>query len=69
MLTLRFDAVVNKISHSPLHEGVWEVYVWLHSFLTSVFDGDELSASRPGRFTPEERAAGTHLYRRVDESL
>jgi hypothetical protein len=29
-------------------------------FLTSELDGDELSASRPGCFTPGERASGTH---------
>jgi hypothetical protein len=28
--------------------------------MTSAVDGDELSASRPGRFTPKERARGTH---------
>jgi hypothetical protein len=31
-----------------------------HIFLTSALAGGELSASRPGRFTPEERAPGTH---------
>jgi hypothetical protein len=30
------------------------------SFLTSTLDGGEWSASRPGRFTPERKAAGTH---------
>jgi len=34
-------------------------YSSTHS-LTSVLDGHELSASRPGRFTPSERASGTH---------
>jgi hypothetical protein len=29
-------------------------------FLTSALDGGEWSASRPGRFTPEERAPDTH---------
>jgi hypothetical protein len=28
--------------------------------LTSALDGGEWSASRPGRFTPRERATGTH---------
>jgi hypothetical protein len=28
--------------------------------LTSALDGGEWSNSRPGRFTPKERAAGTH---------
>jgi hypothetical protein len=31
-----------------------------HFFLTSALVGGEWSASRPGRFTPEERAPGTH---------
>jgi hypothetical protein len=31
----------------------------LHA-LTSALDGGEWSASRPGRFTPRERAPGTH---------
>jgi hypothetical protein len=38
----------------------WEWrYSPTHS-LTSALDGGEWSASRPGRFTPRERAAGTH---------
>jgi hypothetical protein len=36
------------------------VEVYLHAFLTSALDGSEWSASRPGRFTPMERAPGTH---------
>jgi hypothetical protein len=43
------------------HEGVmgeWK-YSSIHT-LTSALDGDEWSASRPGRFTPTERATGTH---------
>jgi hypothetical protein len=28
--------------------------------VTSALDGGEWSASRPGRFTPRERALGTH---------
>jgi len=31
----------------------------LHAFVTSALDGDEWSASCPGRFTPRERAPGT----------
>jgi hypothetical protein len=38
--------------------GVVEVY--LQAFLTSALDGGECSASCPGRFTPRERATGTH---------
>jgi len=30
-----------------------KVEVQLHAFLTSALDGGELSASRPGRFTPD----------------
>jgi hypothetical protein len=45
----------------PHHEGVlreWR-YSSTHS-LTSALDGGEWSASRPGRFTPRERASVTH---------
>jgi hypothetical protein len=38
--------------------GEWK-YTSTH-FLTSALDGSEWSASRPGRFTPRERAPGTH---------
>jgi hypothetical protein len=38
--------------------GEW-MYRSTHS-LTSTLDGGEWSASRPGRFTPKKRAAGTH---------
>jgi hypothetical protein len=38
--------------------GGWR-YSSTHS-LTSALDGGEWSASRPGRFTPTERAPGTH---------
>jgi hypothetical protein len=34
--------------------------IHLHEFLTSALDGGEWSASRPGHFTPRERAPGTH---------
>jgi hypothetical protein len=36
------------------------VDVYIHVFLTSELVGGEWSASRPGRFTPRERAPGTH---------
>jgi hypothetical protein len=36
------------------------VNVLIHIFLTSTLAVGEWSASRPGRFTPEERAPGTH---------
>jgi hypothetical protein len=34
--------------------------VQLHAFLISALNGGEWSASHPGRFTPRERAPGTH---------
>jgi hypothetical protein len=37
-----------------------EVDIQIHVFLTSALVGGEWSASRPDRFTPEERAPGTH---------
>jgi hypothetical protein len=49
---------------APHHESVlreWR-YRSTHS-LTSALDGREWSASRPGRFTPRERAPGTHWIR------
>jgi hypothetical protein len=36
------------------------VDVWTHVFLNSALVGGGWSTSRPGRFTPEERAPGTH---------
>jgi hypothetical protein len=36
------------------------VDVYIHIFLTSALAGGGWSASRPGRFTPGERAPGTH---------
>jgi hypothetical protein len=46
---------------APRHESVLEEwrYSSTHS-LTSALDRYELSASHPGRFTPKERAHGTH---------
>jgi hypothetical protein len=32
----------------------------IHTFLISALDGGDWSASHPGRFTPGERAPGTH---------
>jgi len=37
----------------------WGIEVYLHAF-TSVLDGSEWSALRPGRFTPKKSAPGTH---------
>jgi hypothetical protein len=39
------------------------VYLEIYVFLTSAFVGGEWSASRPVRFTPGERAPGTHWIR------
>jgi hypothetical protein len=36
------------------------VYVETHVFLSSALVGNEWSASRPGRLTPEEKAPSTH---------
>jgi hypothetical protein len=41
------------------------VDVYIHIFLTSALALGEWSASRPGRFTPGERALGTQWIRRV----
>jgi hypothetical protein len=38
----------------------WGMEVQLHACFTSALDGGEWSASRPGRFTPRERASSTH---------
>jgi hypothetical protein len=42
----------------------WGVDVQIHIFLTLELAGGELSASHPGRFTPWERAPGTHWIER-----
>jgi hypothetical protein len=36
------------------------MYRSIHIFLTSVLFAGEWSAARPGRFTPVEKAPGTH---------
>jgi hypothetical protein len=41
-------------------KGYVGVNVQTHVFLTTALVGGEWSASRPGRFTPGERAPGTH---------
>jgi hypothetical protein len=50
-----------SLNRVPRHEGVLGEcrYSSTHS-LTPGLDGGQLSASRPGRFTPKERAPGTH---------
>jgi hypothetical protein len=44
------------------------VDVLIHDFLTSALVGGEWSASRSDRFTPGERAPGTHWKRRLGGS-
>jgi hypothetical protein len=51
----------NSTSSNLLVRGSYGgVGVYIHVFLTSALNGGELSASRPDRFTPAERAPGTH---------
>jgi len=53
--------VVLVLNQAPCHESV--LGEWIYSStrsLTPVLDRGELSDSRPGRFTPWERAPGTH---------
>jgi hypothetical protein len=52
--------VVPVLNKAPCHEEVLGVEVWRHSFLTSALGGGKWLASWPGRFTPKERAPGTH---------
>ena len=47
------------------HIFIGEAEAELHSFLTSALDGGELSASRPGHFTPRNRAPCPLKRRRV----
>jgi hypothetical protein len=53
--------IVTFINRTPRYEGLLEEwrYSSTHS-LTPALDGGEWSASRPGRFTPKERAPDTH---------
>jgi hypothetical protein len=53
--------IVPVLNQAPRHEGV--LGEWRNSSthsLTSALHGGEWSASRPARFTPRERARGTH---------
>jgi hypothetical protein len=64
LLSIRFPSAKVKLylcfNWAPRHEGVMEwMYSPTHS-LTATLDGGEWSASRPGRFTPRERAPGIH---------
>jgi len=44
------------LNQAPHHEDIW---VWLHTFLTSALDGGEWSTSCLSYFTSRERALGT----------
>jgi hypothetical protein len=62
------EKAVLSFGKSPRHEcvlGEWK-YICTHC-LTSALDGGEWSASRPGCFTPTERAPGTHWIRDLGE--
>jgi hypothetical protein len=50
---------MDLIKHHAMKTYGGSVEVYLHSFLTLALDGGEWSASRPGRFTPGEKAPGT----------
>jgi hypothetical protein len=51
--------VLNELSTMPWRRmGEWMFVDYI--FLTSALDEGELSASRPSRFTPGERAPGNH---------
>jgi len=52
-------------NEAPRHEDVLGSGGALHAFLTSALDGGERSASRPGRFTPRERAPLYPLDRKL----
>jgi hypothetical protein len=54
-----FLQYVLHINRAPRHEGVLESGGMTTHFFTSALDGGEWSASRPGRYTPRERAPGT----------
>jgi hypothetical protein len=56
-------AEVNLSAHfnwAPRHEGVLGEWRYNSHSSTSALDGGKWSASRPGRFTPKEKAPGTH---------
>jgi hypothetical protein len=64
-----FYAVTGQVSHLSLteHHTMKTYWEWRYSFtrsLTSALNGGEWSASRPGRFTPRERAPGAHSIER-----
>jgi hypothetical protein len=52
--------LVPVFNRAPRHEGVLGELGYSSTPLTSVLDGGEWSASRPGRFTLRERAPASH---------
>jgi hypothetical protein len=49
-------------NEAPCNKNVWGVYIYIGpAFLISATDGDEWSASRPGRFTPGQTTPGVHF--------
>jgi hypothetical protein len=52
-----------KLSLCLINEDVWRSGGVALPFLTSALNRGELPASRPGGFTPGERAAGTYWIR------
>jgi hypothetical protein len=54
------DKVSLSLTEHQAIKTYWGVEVELHAFLTAALDGGEWSASRSGRFTPREKASGTH---------
>jgi hypothetical protein len=62
MATFYFSAQT-KWLHREVKVKVKVLEEWRYSSThssTSALEGDEWSVSRPGRFTPRERASGTH---------
>jgi hypothetical protein len=55
------------INEAPGHEDIWGCESIAPSFLTWALDGGEWSASRPGRFTPRERALGAWSIKSKEE--
>jgi hypothetical protein len=47
-------------NYTPRHDDVWKTGGKAPPFLTSALVGGEYSASCPVRFTPGDRATGTH---------
>jgi hypothetical protein len=55
LLMLKAKLSLCLVNHALPHEDVWGSAGIAALFLTAALDGGEWSASRHGRFTPEER--------------